>query len=211
MHSASSSSTSFHPSEWTSLSYASPDTTCTSYNHKTRPHYSGHSPGRPSTTTMPPTTRAQTGSLPASFSQQPISTSSSAQPHNTNASSQPPPQPRQRNAAKHAQIFKSANDASSLETSEPNDPLELPRFTIDLSLPPEQRYAEVCAALRDEMRGLEALFDEVVGSLAPWVPLVVLRWICWALLSGVHSKEESAELRVGKPPRCRCSKTNLIT
>ncbi|GAB7335941.1 hypothetical protein MBLNU13_g08187t1 [Cladosporium sp. NU13] len=139
---------------------------------------------------MPPTTRAQTGSLPAPTNQQPISTtSSSAQPHNNAA------QPRQRKTAKHAQIFKSANDASSLETLEPNDPLELPRFTIDLSLPPEQRYAEVCAALRDEMRGLEALFDEVVGSLAPWVPLVVLRWVCWGLLWGVHSKEESAELR----------------
>lgn len=161
---------------------------------------------------MPPTTRAQTGSLPVSTSQQPISTSSSAQPHNnTNASSQTPPQSRQRHAAKHAQIFKSANDASSLETSEPNDPLELPRFTIDLSLPPEQRYAEVCAALHDEMRGLEALFDEVVGSLAPWVPLVVLRWVCWGLLWGVHSKEESAELRVGRPPKCECSQADLTT
>lgn len=141
---------------------------------------------------MPPTTRAQTGSLPAPTNQQPTSTtaSSSAQPHN-NAS-----QPRQRHNAKHAQIFKSADNASLLEKSEPNDPLELPRFTIDLSLPPEQRYAEVCAALHDEMRGLEALFDEVVGSLAPWVPLVVLRWVCWGLLWGVHSREQSAELRV---------------
>lgn len=144
---------------------------------------------------MPPTTRAQTGSLPASTAQQKASTtsSSSSQPHN-NAS-----QPRQRNSAKHAQIFKSADDASLLEASEPNDPLELPRFTIDLSLPPEQRYLGVCAALHDEMRGLEALFDEVVGSLAPWVPLVVLRWVCWGLLWGVHSREQSAELRVSDP------------
>lgn len=143
---------------------------------------------------MPPTTRAQTGSLPTATAHQPISTtSSSSQPRNTNNNTS---QPRQRHNAKHAQIFKSA---TSLETSEPNDPLALPRFTIDLSLPPEQRYAEVCAALRDEMRGLEALFDEVVGSLAPWVPLVVLRWVCWGLLWGVHGREESAELRVGRP------------
>ena len=140
---------------------------------------------------MPPKTRAQTG-----FS--PNATSSSSQPHNNTTSQQRQRHKKPQTKFKHAQIYKSATqDASSLEEiSEPNDPLELPHFTIDLSLPPEQRYAEVCAALHDEMRGLEALFDEVVGGAAPWVPIVVLRWICWLLLSGVHSAEESAELRV---------------
>lgn len=133
---------------------------------------------------MPPTTRAQT---------------SSSQPQNNTSGAT---QPRQRHpkppksTVKHAQIYKSAisQDASP---SEPNDPLELPRFTIDLSLPPEQRYAEVCATLHDEMRGLEALFDEVVGGAAPWVPISVLRWFCWAVLWGVCSGEETRELRVG--------------
>jgi hypothetical protein len=148
---------------------------------------------------MPPTTRAQT---------------SSSQPqNNNNTSSSSQQQQRQRHkppksTVKHAQSYKSAIQDASL--SEPNDPLELPRFTIDLSLPPEQRYAEVCATLHDEMRGLEALFDEVVGGAAPWVPISVLRWFCWAVLWGVHSKEESAELRVCVSPcenshrRCIC-------
>jgi hypothetical protein len=143
---------------------------------------------------MPPTTRTQSGSLPESSS----AASSSSQPHNDTTSQRRQRHKKQPAKFKHAQIYKSSTeDAASLnETSEPNDPLELPHFTIDLSLPPEQRYAEVCAALHDEMRGLEALFDEVVGGAAPWVPIVVLRWVCWVFLSGVHSAEESAELRV---------------
>jgi hypothetical protein len=136
---------------------------------------------------MPPTTRAQT-------------TSSQPQPPNNINNTFSQQQQRQRrnkppkSTVKHAQIYKSAVQDASV--SEPNDPLELPRFTIDLSLPPEQRYAEVCATLHDEMRGLEALFDEVVGGAAPWVPISVLRWFCWAVLWGVHSEEESKELRV---------------
>jgi hypothetical protein len=143
---------------------------------------------------MPPTTRTQSGSLPESSS----AASSSSQPHNDTTYQRRQRHKKQPAKFKHAQIYKSSTeDAASLnETSEPNDPLELPHFTIDLSLPPEQRYAEVCAALHDEMRGLEALFDEVVGGAAPWVPIVVLRWVCWVLLWGVHSAEESAELRV---------------
>lgn len=137
---------------------------------------------------MPPTTRAQTGSLPEP-SIGSTSTSASSHPQATTS------QPRHRPNAKHAQIFKSAtNDA---EPSDSNDPLALPRFTIDLSLPPEQRYLEVCAALHDEMRGLEALFDEVVGSFVPWMPLGVLRWVCWGMLGRVRSEEETAELKVG--------------
>lgn len=135
---------------------------------------------------MPPTTRAQTGSLPGD----PVSTSTSSQPQNNTTT-----KPQHRPNAKHAQIFKSAtNDA---EPSDSNDPLPLPRFTIDLSQPPEQRYAEVCAALHDEMRGLEALFDEVVGSFVPWVPIGVLRWVCWGVLGRVHSDEQTRELKVG--------------
>jgi len=151
---------------------------------------------------MPPTTRAQTSSS------QPRSTttSSSHEPHNASISQhrrrqkQPPA-----TSKKYSQIFKSTHDEApsspKLSDSSPNEPLELPHFTIDLSLPPEQRYAEVCAALHDEMRGLEALFGDVMGSFGSWVPIGVLRWVCWCLLWGVHSAEESAELKVSVSPR----------
>ncbi|OQO14141.1 hypothetical protein B0A48_01017 [Cryoendolithus antarcticus] len=77
----------------------------------------------------------------------------------------------------------------------PNEPQSIPRFSIDLSLPPQQRYTEVCAAFKDQMLGLRELFDDVVGSMLPFVPKAVLKWICWLLLRGVYDAEETAELK----------------
>lgn len=71
----------------------------------------------------------------------------------------------------------------------------IPCFTVDLSKPPEHRYDEVCFELRDKMRDLRFLFDEVVGEMVPFFPIKGLRWICWAMLRRVWSDEETAELR----------------
>lgn len=71
----------------------------------------------------------------------------------------------------------------------------IPCFTIDLSLPPERRYDEVCTELKDEMRNLRFLFDEVVGALVPFLPTSGLRWICSFLLRRLWSNEETAEIR----------------
>jgi hypothetical protein len=49
------------------------------------------------------------------------------------------------------------------------------------------------------MRGLQSLFDEVVGWFLPfWLPVpgVLLNWIAWALLWRVCDAEEDAELDV---------------
>ena len=77
-------------------------------------------------------------------------------------------------------------------TSAPDEP---PRFIIDLSLPPEQRYLEVCAAFKGEILNLTPLFDEVVGEELRWLPNALLRGICKALLRRVHDNEENAELK----------------
>ncbi|KAK5683157.1 hypothetical protein LTS10_004688 [Elasticomyces elasticus] len=69
------------------------------------------------------------------------------------------------------------------------------RFTIDLSLQPEQRYAELCSALKSELVGLTGLFDEVMGDIIPWLPLRWAHLLCWLFLRGVHNKEESAEIK----------------
>ena len=68
-------------------------------------------------------------------------------------------------------------------------------FTINLSLPPEQRYLELCNALKSEINNLTSLFDDVVGSMVPLVPLPWLHFACKLLLRGVHNKDENAELR----------------
>ncbi|KAK6434861.1 hypothetical protein LTR95_008959 [Oleoguttula sp. CCFEE 5521] len=77
----------------------------------------------------------------------------------------------------------------------PNEPQSIPKFAVDLSLSPEQRYTEVCAAFKDEMLGLRELFDDVVGSMLPFIPSTLLKWICWLLLRGVYDAEETAELK----------------
>lgn len=121
---------------------------------------------------MLPVTRTQTGSL--------------RQTQNTNDYAAPVQlQPRRRRKRR-----------SVTEVLDSNGPLEIPRFTIDLSLPPEQRYLEVCDELKHEMRGLQGLFDEVVGGLFAWMPSALLGWVCWALLWRVRSREESRELKV---------------
>jgi hypothetical protein len=140
---------------------------------------------------MPPITRTQTGSIPPA-----------PKPKNSSSSSQPRQREplRRRRSPQDVTHTHPANpqDSSSEVSGSNNDPLELPRFTIDLNLPPEQRYMEVCAAFREEMRGLQGLFDEVVGGFMPWVPSGILRWVCWMLLWRVWGKEERGELRVGR-------------
>jgi hypothetical protein len=136
---------------------------------------------------MPPVTRTQTRSLPAK--------SEDTGP----AAKTPPYRPlRHRKTATHPSNAKNTSTTDSTN-SRGNHSQSPPRFTIDLSLPPSQRYAEVCHALGDEMRGLQSLFDEVVGEFLPsWlhVPSVVLNWVAWALLWRVCDDEEDAELDV---------------
>lgn len=74
-------------------------------------------------------------------------------------------------------------------------PDEPPRFTIDLSLPPEQRYLEVCAAFQEEIHGLVPLFDEVVGEIARVIPLKWLKRLSRLLLRRVYDSEENRELK----------------
>lgn len=91
-----------------------------------------------------------------------------------------------------------SNDAHSTRSRRRhrrNDPDEPPRFRIDLSLPPEQRYLDVCTALKSEMLGLTSLFDEVVGEMIPFISVRWLHLLCRIFLRGVYSKEENAELK----------------
>ena len=88
-----------------------------------------------------------------------------------------------------------ADDAASSLSRQRHISGEPPRFVVDLSLPPEERYFEVCAAFKSEMLGLMSLFDEVVGDMVHFVSLTWLRRICQLMLRGVCNKEENAELK----------------
>lgn len=92
--------------------------------------------------------------------------------------------------------YRSTDGSRSKRRVTPDDPVAPRRFTINLGLPPKQRYLEVSAAFKDEMLNLRGLFDEVVGGMVKFIPNVLLKWICWMLLRGVYDEEENAELKV---------------
>ncbi|CAK3939162.1 Hypothetical predicted protein [Lecanosticta acicola] len=93
------------------------------------------------------------------------------------------------------QTSESASVNRSQTSISRNAPDEPPRFTIDLSLPPEQRYLEVCAAFREQIHGLTPLFDEVVGDIVRFLPLKWLKRLSKTLLRKVYDSEESRELQ----------------
>lgn len=84
------------------------------------------------------------------------------------------------------------SDGHSEASSRSDEP---PKFVIDMSLPPEQRYVEVATAMKDDMRGLVHLFDDVMSGLIWFLPLFLLRLICKLLLRRLYNDEEMAELR----------------
>ena len=109
------------------------------------------------------------------------------------SNSNKPPQPQA--AAGEIGAPSSARQRQNSNTNDTTDGFgEPPRFVIDLSLPPERRYVEVCAALKSEIARLTPLFDEVVGGLLPWLPIRWLHALCSFFLRGVYDNEESAEL-----------------
>ncbi|PIA91976.1 hypothetical protein CB0940_09091 [Cercospora beticola] len=70
-----------------------------------------------------------------------------------------------------------------------------PKFIIDLSLPPEQRYLEVCAVFEEEVKGLVPLFDEVVSGFLYGVPLKWVHFVSRTLMRKVYEKDENRELK----------------
>jgi hypothetical protein len=68
-----------------------------------------------------------------------------------------------------------------------------PIFTIDLSLPPDQRYVEVARAYKDKIANLTHLFDDLLeeGRL----PKRLIRLLARILLRKLYSHEQTEELR----------------
>ncbi|ESK93156.1 hypothetical protein Moror_1092 [Moniliophthora roreri MCA 2997] len=71
------------------------------------------------------------------------------------------------------------------------DPLQPPLYRIDLSLPPKERYAEVCNDYRTELLQLAPLYDEIL-DITPFPRL--FKAAAKLLLRHVYSKEESEEI-----------------
>jgi hypothetical protein len=73
----------------------------------------------------------------------------------------------------------------------------LPLYTIDLSLPPRERYVQVAKDFREQLHQLTALFAEIVGLTG--APIGPVRLLARLLLRRVYSEEETEELKgIGK-------------
>jgi len=69
---------------------------------------------------------------------------------------------------------------------------EPPLYSIDLSLPPESRYAQICNDYKEEMVELAKIYDELLSS-TPFPRFY--GFLARHLLRKVFSKEETEEIR----------------
>ena len=85
------------------------------------------------------------------------------------------------------------NDQSSTTRKmRPDYDSEPPLYTIDLDLPPESRYTEMCNDYKDEMGELAKIYDEIL-SMLPFPRFFA--FLARNLLKKVYSKEETEEIR----------------
>ena len=71
--------------------------------------------------------------------------------------------------------------------------LRPPQFTIDLSLPPRQRYAHLAPYFRREISNLTCLFDEIL-QLVPYLPARVKTLIAKTMFRYLYDNEENEEI-----------------
>ncbi|KAJ5108596.1 beta subunit of N-acylethanolamine-hydrolyzing acid amidase-domain-containing protein [Penicillium angulare] len=70
-----------------------------------------------------------------------------------------------------------------------------PVFRINLSLPPAERYVSIATLYRDRMRSLRGMFDDLITSISPRIPVNYIHKIAWLCLRRLHTSEETQELR----------------
>ncbi|KAJ6110449.1 beta subunit of N-acylethanolamine-hydrolyzing acid amidase-domain-containing protein [Penicillium sp. IBT 16267x] len=70
-----------------------------------------------------------------------------------------------------------------------------PVFRINLSLPPTERYVALATLYRDRMRALRGMFDELVKSIAPKIPVQLIHKLAWLCLRRLHTRDETEELQ----------------
>ncbi|KAI9651690.1 MAG: hypothetical protein M1831_000536 [Alyxoria varia] len=121
---------------------------------------------------MVPSTRSKTGDLPESSSSRPVD-----------------------GHQDHSQQSRTKAYPSVDSPKRQKDPSAIPIYTIDLSLPPEKRYVELASDFTAQIQDLTGLFDEVVHDLGPRIPIRPVCALARVLLRGLHSREETDELR----------------
>jgi hypothetical protein len=78
----------------------------------------------------------------------------------------------------------------------PTNTIPIPVYTIDLSLPPAQRYIQVASDFSPKMKALTPLFDEVLLPAIPFAPIRrLIEYFASLFLFRVYSSEETKELK----------------
>lgn len=75
------------------------------------------------------------------------------------------------------------------------DNYDIPKYTIDLSLPPVRRYQHVAADFKAQAATLPALFDDLILGMKPDAHIDRIRKLARLMLRRVYYKEENEELR----------------
>ncbi|MCJ1360165.1 MAG: hypothetical protein MMC33_010168 [Icmadophila ericetorum] len=73
--------------------------------------------------------------------------------------------------------------------------LQPPHFTINLSLPPQQRYTHLVSTFASEFSTLPSLFDDLILSVRPSISMPLVRNFARLFLRRAYTLEETAELR----------------
>ena len=69
-----------------------------------------------------------------------------------------------------------------------------PRYTVDLSRPPEERYEHIANDFREEIKALPTIFDDILSLLRP-VPRPLLNLGSRLLFRRLYDKEEHREIQ----------------
>lgn len=93
----------------------------------------------------------------------------------------------------HRNNTASPNDLSAPGLSVNNDGPQPPRYTINLSLPPKERYKQLALDFKVRLQALPVLFDEIVQEMG--LSLKITHKLARLFLRGVRSSEETEELR----------------
>ena len=73
--------------------------------------------------------------------------------------------------------------------------LKPPKYIIDLSLPPAERYKKIAIDFIKEISALPKLFDDLVRGLLPRISLEKVQRLARLLLRRLYSNEETEEIR----------------
>lgn len=96
-----------------------------------------------------------------------------------------------------------SNDVSTMlmgdpdtETSEEgSETPKIPRYTINLALPPAKRYEQVALDFKSQATELPVLFDELVQDYLPTISVYKIRRLARMVMRKVYNQEENEELR----------------